>query len=326
MNTEVLICSYNEAAYIPSVLESLRAQTVGANNFRVIFIDNASSDDTSKVVRENSYGLNLDAYGEERKGLNWARNQGYAHAKAEYVAHIDADAKADPRWLENIERVIQQKHPDVCGGPYFPYYISAKPKWFLDRYNSSYMDSQARFLREREYLSGTNMVWKRNLVQELGGFDGNVGLSARGLARGDEVNLFNRAQKQIPDFKAYYDPQILVYHLTRVDTYSLLYWVRRHYALGLHSHLIWENTEAPLGRVKALVHLLGRLVTIMWKGIRTFIHRDRAAYPYWQNYWYEQLSYQFYLLGLQWSIIWRKPPNRATITRGTEPSPDTLKH
>src|SRR5260221_5903502 len=182
---DVLICSHNEAAYIGRTLESLEGQSCAPASFGVIVVDNASEDATGEVVRQHRSRLNLSYVSETQLGLNYARNAGYRYSMADYVAHIDADAIADPNWIAGIHRVISHIEPDLLGGPYFPYYLEPKPAWFQDRYNSNDLGRIARWLAPGEYLSGTNMIWRRRFVDELGGFRNALGLVGRGLARGD---------------------------------------------------------------------------------------------------------------------------------------------
>jgi glycosyltransferase involved in cell wall biosynthesis len=303
---DVLICAYNEAAHVARTLESLRAQSVGAENFRIILVDNASKDDTRKVVEENSQGLNLEYVYEELPGLNIARNTGYRHARAPYVAHLDADAKADPRWLETIQEVIRQQQPDLCGGPFFPYYIGEKPAWFLDKYNSSYKGDEARVLGEQEFLNGTNMIWRRSLVEQLGGFAGGVGLVARGFTRGDETQLILRARRELPSFKAFYHPKIIVYHLTRDEWFSLKYWLRCSFAQGLHDHELWDTPAHQRSRYLRLGQFVFGATKIGIKGAMAVVTRDKNAFPYWENYWYERVIPEVYRLGGVWRLT-RQP-------------------
>lgn len=299
---DVLICAYNEAAHVARTLESLRAQSVGAESFRIIFVDNASKDDTRKVVEENSRGLNLEYVYEECPGLNIARNTGYSHARAPYVAHIDADAKADPRWVETILQVIRDEQPDLCGGPFFPYYLGRKPAWFLDAYNSSSKGDQARPLGEQEFLSGTNMIWRRSVVEELGGFGEGVGLVARGFTRGDETHLIMAARKRLPSFKAFYHPSIIVYHLTRDEWFSLRYWLRCSFAQGIHDREMWDTPSRPRSSPVRLAQFFLVAAGVGLKGARALVQRNKENYPYWANYCYEQVLPEVNKLGAIWGL------------------------
>ncbi|HYY55969.1 MAG TPA: glycosyltransferase family 2 protein [Pyrinomonadaceae bacterium] len=303
---DVLMCAYNEAPHIPRALASLRSQSVDPKSFRVIFVDNASKDETRRVVEENSKGLDLEYVYEERPGLNSARNAGYERARASYVAHLDADAKAAPGWVENIRRVIEHERPDLTGGPIYPYYITEKPAWFQDAYNMDYKGDAPHLLEEHEFLNGSNMVWRREVVERLGRFNARLGLMARGLARGDETNLMVQARAEIPGFKAFYHPDIVVYHLTRPETFSLWYWARRSFSQGSHDREVW-NTTATRQRPKylRLAQFLGAAALVGAKGARALVRRDRAQHPYWKNYCYELMMPDLYRLGAIWGLAQR---------------------
>jgi glucosyl-dolichyl phosphate glucuronosyltransferase len=306
MELDVLICAYNEAGNIPRVLESLRHQSVGQQSFRVLLVDNASTDDTRKVVEEHAHGLRLEYLYEARAGLNSARNAGYGAARASYVAHLDADAKADARWIENICRVIEAQQPDLLGGPIFPYYTTAKPAWFSDTYNMDFKGDEPRPLTEQEFLSGSNMVWRRSLVEHLGGFNAQVGLMERGLARGDETDLMVQARRSIEGFKAFYHPEIIVYHLTRPENFSLWYWARRFFSQGNHDREMWSSSTArERSRYLRLAQFAGAATLLGARGAKALVYRDRAHHPYWQNYCYELMMPEVYRLGAIWGLVQR---------------------
>ncbi len=306
---DVLICGFNEAPNIPRVLESLRAQTVGGDKFRVIYVDNASTDDTRRVVEENAYGLQLEYVYEGRQGKNWACNAGYERAQADYVAHLDADAQADSRWLENILRVIEEHRPDLFGGPLYPYYITAKPAWYLDRYNTDYRGDTAQYLPGHN-LNGSNMIWRRSLVEQLGGFDTSVGLKGRGLIRGDETSLMVKAKRTVPDFAPFYDPSIIVSHLIRPEAMSLWYWTQRAFVQGRHDHKVWNMETAARSRLVWVAEFLRTAALVCAKGAKAFVRRDKSIYRYWKNYCYEALLPDVHKLGLVWELIdGRRLPN-----------------
>lgn len=302
---DVLICSHNEAEHLPRVLDSLRAQTIGTDRFRVIVVDNASIDNTSQVVQQHAAGLNLHYIFEPQPGLNVARNTGYQQAHADYVAHLDADARADPRWLEVIQRVIQQQQPDLCGGPYFPFYLTDKPRWFLDRYNADDHGSEVHALRADEQLNGTNMVWKRSFVEQLGGFNPKVGLTGRGLARGDETNLIQRARRTGGAFKAIYHPEIVVYHLTRPETFSLRYWTRRSLASGRNTCNVSGTPAEKRSRGLRLAQLVIVSARVASQCLTALVGRNPKRYPYWQNYYYECVLPELGRLGRVWESLLR---------------------
>lgn len=307
---DVLVCAHNEEANIPRLFASLREQSSGPRAFRVIVVDNASRDGTREMIRRHGDGLELVCVYEPRLGLNHARNTGYRHATAAYVAHLDADARAQRRWIETITEVVRRERPDLCGGPYRPEHDSPRPVWFRDRYNSLDQGPRARTLEDGAYLSGTNMIWRRAVVERLGGFRSDVGLVGRGLARGDETQLMVRARRELPGFKVYYHPGIVVYHRTRPETDSLWYHVRRAFAGGRHHNNVWGIGSHDRSR-PWLARRFARCAAV---GAARFagacLVRDRRVYPYWQNWVYEECLPEIYRLGRLWEAVtgWKSAP------------------
>lgn len=317
---DIVVCAYNEEANLPALLESLEGQTAPKDGFRVIVVDNASTDGTSEIANDSAWDLPILYVHEARLGLNHARNTGYRHAQAEYVAHIDADSRGDKRWVETILAAIEKTAADLLGGPYLPFYAHPKPKWFLDRYNANQKGDQPRFLRDDEYLSGTNMVWRRSVVEALGGFDNQMGLTGRNLARGDEVNLMSRARRQSDSFRIYYEPAAVVYHLTRPETTKLVYWVNRSLAAGFNHTQVWPDDAYSASPVRLLLWLAKTAARTLAKLAVSPVLRNRSKYPYWQNVAYECVLPDFYRLGKLWHPVRHagaaKKTHRATSRRG----------
>lgn len=288
---EILVCSYNDAAYLPHMFESLCAQTVEMKPIRIIFVDNASTDHTREIVDQYVDKLTIDYIFEPRLGLKHAINTGYHHARADYVGHLEADVKAHPTWVETVLRVIEEDRPGAFGGRHFSFYVSKKPVWYLDKYNTKDLGREQRHLADTEYLNGVNMVWRREIVQQLGGFDIDVGLVGRGTARGDETNLQVRARRQIPDIKMLYIPDMIVYHVARPHTLSLWYWIRWNFSHGWHHGEIFvrDAESAPVSRSRLFKRGMRYLERIIKQTFRAYWRRDKSRYPYAQNYIYEEV-------------------------------------
>ena len=293
---DIVVCSYNEAQHVKGLLDSLCRQTATAGTFRLLFIDNRSTDNTREIVEPYKDRFDLKYIYESRLGLNISRNNGFRASDTNYVAFTDADGILDPRWVETALKVIELESPDLFGGPYFPYYIGPKPFWFKDDYNSSNPGNEMRLLKEDEYLNGINMIWKREILELLGGFNNSVGLSGRkGSARGAETNIMHVAKKRFPNLKILYCPELIALHLTRPETFSMFYWIKRNFALGLRHHKIWSGSE-PQNFVPAFRRFLYFLRQLM-KSINAGRARDKALYPAWQNYAYEKVLPWIYANG-----------------------------
>jgi len=125
----VLIPAFNEEKYIAKTLSALLQQDY--ENYEVIVVNNASTDDTALVVdafiaaNKNERVTITNLY-EARKGTNYAREKARCFASGEIIAQLDADCIPDSDWLSTGVRVLNKKNVAAVTGPY--YYFDAS--WF----------------------------------------------------------------------------------------------------------------------------------------------------------------------------------------------------
>jgi glycosyltransferase involved in cell wall biosynthesis len=294
IRVDILICCHNDAALLPDLLEALSSQTAGRRPLRIILVDNASTDDPKGVADRFADRLDIEYVHESVLGLNRARNTGHAHARAAFVAHIDADTVPDPGWAEAILNVVGNVDCDLFGGPYRPHYLSPKPPWFLDRFLSHGFGDAPRYLTGREHPHGMNMVWKRETVARLGGFGLELGLHGRGLVRGDETELVARGKRTLPDFKVYYHPGVSVRTAAREEVLSFRYWIRRNFAHGRTCRTMWGRIGPGMRwpwPIRGLAAAAGLALALMRAPFR-----NRGEYPFARTYLFEKaLPFVFHL-------------------------------
>lgn len=94
----VVVPAYDEAAYLPRLLNALERQSRLPDE--VIVVDNRSKDDTAEVAR--AWGATVVAC--DTPGVAFARQAGLLAASGDWVASTDADSKPAPEWLARLER------------------------------------------------------------------------------------------------------------------------------------------------------------------------------------------------------------------------------
>lgn len=297
----VVVCTYNRSGHLKSALESLNRQTLDREMFEVIIVDNASTDDT-KEVAERFVGSGFRYVYEPQQGLSHARNAGYQAAEGQYVGYLDDDAKADSGWLSNAQRVIDEIRPDIFGGPYYPFYLTEKPDWFLDKYETSTLGDKPRCLADNEYLSGTNIIFRRELLKQLNGFSTNLGMSGASIAYGEETELMIRARAAYSDLKVYYHPEVMVYHLVPEYKMNLRWYLSSYYYCGkCYKNVFKTRHRFPVLRSLAILCLNFFLIIVKLCCGTPF--RNRNKYKYIQNYIIEKLLGHVYQTGSAMSIL-----------------------
>ena len=112
------ICSRNRWATLEQVLLSLCDQTLGADRFEVVLVDDGSTDETAEMVRRVRPLLNYDLcyLWQPHGALATARNTGIRAARGRVMVYIDDDVLAHPCLLEQHMIVHRRYDRCVCNG------------------------------------------------------------------------------------------------------------------------------------------------------------------------------------------------------------------
>lgn len=110
----VVIPTYNRASIVPRAIESVLAQTV--TDLEVIVVDDGSSDDTGKVLRE-MFSDRIRYYVQTNQGASVARNRGVEEARGEWIAFLDSDDLWEREKLEWQFKALERFAPQ-CSGCY----------------------------------------------------------------------------------------------------------------------------------------------------------------------------------------------------------------
>ncbi|CAN0364432.1 unnamed protein product, partial [Phaeothamnion confervicola] len=108
------LCSRNRKGVLREVLLSLTDQTLGADRFEVVLVDDGSTDGTGEMIEElrSQLPYSLTYLRQPHSGLATARNTGIRASRGEVILYIDDDVLADPRLLE--EHVKNHRERDLC--------------------------------------------------------------------------------------------------------------------------------------------------------------------------------------------------------------------
>jgi glycosyltransferase involved in cell wall biosynthesis len=176
-------------------LESLMAQTVTPDRFKVLVVDNNSIDDTAETADAYISKLSIRTVRESAQGLSQARNRGLLEADTDWVAYLDDDAKAAPGWVETVKKAIDKADFDAFGGPYFAWHhFGPPPAWLPENYGTYAPQQGYGPLVNNTYIPGGNCALKKEQALKAGLFPANTGMVGNKCAYGEESELFKRMQ------------------------------------------------------------------------------------------------------------------------------------
>lgn len=121
----IIIPCYNNGRYLVDMIECFRHQT--SPNWEMIIVDDGSTDDTPKVIKEHLLDLQNVTFMQRNrkpKGSVVCRNIGFDHAKGKYICHLDADDLVSPTFVEH-RVAFMEAHPELD-------YASFPAKTFTD--------------------------------------------------------------------------------------------------------------------------------------------------------------------------------------------------
>lgn len=137
MKISVVLPAYNEARRILPSLEQIFAYLDRCEpDFEVLVVDDGSTDDTARVVRERFATrpeLQVLRY-EPNRGKGYAVRFGARHAQGEWVLFSDADLSTPIAELEKMRPYMQQGYDMVIGSRAHPRaQIVRRQRWFRER-------------------------------------------------------------------------------------------------------------------------------------------------------------------------------------------------
>ncbi len=247
----VVVCSLNGSAGVHRCLTKLGAQRVDAR-LEVIVVDDGSSDDTAQVAR--AHGAIVVRH-QVNRGIAASRNSGVAVATAPVVGFLDDDCEPATDWAD---RLLAAYGPGVAGvgGQIVPCAPAGLIQRYLDRHNplqpleltlagnqrvlyrlGLYLARQWRRAspagkRDVYALVGANMSFRRDVLQDVGGFDERFRFGA------EEVDFCLRLAMAQSPARLVYTPDARVKHHFKPYLHDVL---RRSRAYGRGSARLFRK-------------------------------------------------------------------------------------
>ena len=218
---DVVVATFNRAALLARLLESLRAADRPAGmRIRTIVVDNNSTDGTRATVEQAQRGWpgTLEYRFEPVQSKSAALNNGLSVVRAEVVGLLDDDEEVHPRWFDVVARTFEDPGVDFISGPYLPRWGAPQPSWLpKDDYPGviGWLDAGDRVLEYgKNYdgvLMGGNAVVRAAAGRAVGWFHPSLGRVGVQIGSGcEDVDFFERLQRI--GARGLYVPALIIYH------------------------------------------------------------------------------------------------------------------
>jgi len=274
----VVICAYTmeRLADIERAIASVRQQRRAADEL-ILVIDH--NDELASLARERFLDARVVVNAEAR-GLSGGRNTGIASASSDVVAFLDDDAQAGSEWLETMLAWYDDPSIIAVGGTSEPVWRSGRPGWFPVEFDwvvgCTYrgLPTVAGDVRN---LIGSNMSFRREVFERVGGFDHAIGRVGTRPVGCEETELCIRAVRLMPGSRIVYDPALHVNHYLPDGRAKWSYFRARCYAEGLSKAIVAGLVGADRGLASERSYATRTLPAGVVMGIGEAIRQRRLA-------------------------------------------------
>jgi glycosyltransferase involved in cell wall biosynthesis len=216
MRVSVVLCTYDPALYdaFREAAESVLAQTY--DDRELVIVVDGNEDLAAQVEAEYGGREDVTTYcNDTNRGLLESRNTGAQLASGEVVAFIDDDAVADPDWLAELVDTYERHDALATGGRMVGQWVAGRPRFLPAEFYFLVGVTHRGFANgsgEVRNTNGSNISVRREVFEELGGFDSAIGgRKGDSHLQGGETELCERLRCEYGE-GVWYTPSAVVSH------------------------------------------------------------------------------------------------------------------
>jgi glycosyltransferase involved in cell wall biosynthesis len=181
------------------------------------------------------------------RGLSGGRNTGVAASTGDVVAFLDDDAVVEPSWAQELLAAYTDDGVVGVGGSVLPEWRAPRPDWFPDEFlwvvGCSYRGQPANRAAVRNAI-GANMSFRRDVLEQIGGFHPGIGRVGGDAAGCEETELSVRAGKVRPGARILLEPAAVAHHAVTPQRVTRAYFRQRCRAEGRSKAVVCDLTGA----------------------------------------------------------------------------------
>lgn len=271
----VLFATRNRAEILQAVLESYCQLQSPPSGWKLVVVDNGSTDHTPQVLASFMERLPLCSLVETKLGKNTALNAGLHLLEGDLTVLTDDDAFPRADWLIQLRKAADEHRGyDIFGGTIKPRWAAPPPEW------TNWIDLGPIFtitspsLKEGEIpfedfpvVQGPNMAVRTSVVQTTS-FDPAIGPKGASFPMGSETEFVLRLGRQ--GHKAWHTKDAEVEHFVRVEQFDEGWVLKRAIRWGRGRYRISPDAKLLFGVPRHLYRDVPKELFLMALSCLTF--------------------------------------------------------
>lgn len=274
----VIFATRNGMRTLPAVLDAYLRLRPPQGGWKLVVVDNASTDRSSEIIASFRDRLPLTSISEEDPGKNAALNAAVVHIEGDLAVLTDDDVIPDPDWLVCMRSAADaQPAYSLFGGVVLPRWEVTPPDWVV-----KWVPPQPVFtltpasLREgpvdNHFVVGPSMAIRTAVFDKGFRFDPTIGPRGTNYAMGSETEFVKRLERN--GYAAWHVANAQVEHLIRDFQLTRSWILRRAVRLGRGQYRIGLAELTPdlptwLGVPRHLFKEAARQTVLLSKGLLT---------------------------------------------------------
>jgi len=196
----VLFATRNRSQTLASVLESFACLQAPPSGWKLVVVDNGSTDGTAEIIASFRARLPVTYVFEGKAGKNEALNTGLQHLEGDLAVFTDDDVFPHPDWLIQLRTAVDTyRDYSIFGGAVRPRWEVAPPQWM------TWVNTEVAFAitdpqmaegpTKPWFIFGPNMAIRAEVFNAGIRFDTSIGPRGKNYPMGSETELVLRLDR-----------------------------------------------------------------------------------------------------------------------------------
>ena len=263
----VVFATRNRASALAAVLDSFTNLAAPDGGWKLVVVDNGSTDDTAALLASYAGRLPLTVLSEPRAGKNRALNTALPHLEGALIVLTDDDVLPSPDWLARMQQAARE-HPQASlfGGTVLPHWSRAKPFWLTE----AAVPFSVLYAQQRrgagpcscDAIFGPNMAVRSSVFEAGYRFSETVGPdeTRRMYAMGGETEFLRRLEAD--GYTGWFVPDACVEHIIRPEQLAEEWILQRAYRYGIGEGSHYAGMPRRM-RLRALVYGIAAKLSVL---------------------------------------------------------------